>query len=430
MKLWDLPKTFLLIILLFTTALLLLLFSCSAEEFHCDHQSITSETVEPSCDKLGSTSNTCLLCGEVFVTDVVLPHGHEFKATTIPASCDEPGYDIHRCSICGVEYKSNYTPTPGHALGITEIPPTCNSEGYKRAECQACEYEFIYDVTAPTGHTFTEIRNTVSAQNQVGSTTYTCHCGFSYVGDYRFYSDIFRGAYVENTAVLAKGIDVSYHNHDLADDGVSRLPLNWKEIRASGYNFAILRAGYSNKRDVCFEMNYSDAKAAGFELGAYFYSYATSASEARAEALFCLSLLDGKQFEYPIFFDIEDSTLEKLGKDTVTEICITFISILQENGYYAAIYTNNNWLINVLHTDKITTLFDVWYARYLSATDIITEAIWNAEKYGAQMAMWQFSQTGVIDGLARPNGTPIYFDLNYAYKDYPTLIKALGYNGF
>ena len=430
MKPWDLPKTFLLIILLFTTALLLLLFSCSAEEFHCDHQNITSETTKPTCDKLGSTSNTCLLCDEVFVTDVVLPHGHEFKATTIPASCDEPGYDIHRCSICGVEYKSNYTLTPGHALGITEIPPTCNSEGYKRAECQACEYEFIYDVTAPTGHTFTEIRNTVSAQNQVGSTTYTCHCGFSYVGDYRFYSDIFRGAYVENTAVLAKGIDVSYHNHNLADDGVSRLPLNWEAIRAAGYDFAILRAGYSNKQDVCFEMNYAGARAAGFKLGAYFYSYATSAAEARAEALFCLSLLDGKQFEYPIFFDIEDFALEKLGKDTVTEICITFISTLQENGYYAAIYTNNNWLINILHTDKITTLFDVWYARYLSTTDIVTEAKWNTEKYGAQMAMWQFSQTGVIDGFLRPDGTPIYFDLNYAYKDYPALIKALGYNGY
>ncbi|MBO7762449.1 MAG: hypothetical protein J6T24_06595, partial [Clostridia bacterium] len=90
----------------------------------------------------------------------------------------------------------------------------------------------------------------------------------------------------------------------------------------------------------------------------------------------------------------------------------------------------NNWLKNILHTSKITTLFDVWYARYLSSADIVTEAKWNTEKYGPQMAMWQFSQTGVSGDLARPDGTPIYFDLNYAYRDYPTLIRALGYNGF
>ena len=430
MKPWDLQKPFLLIILLLITATPLLLFSCAMGEFQCDHQSIASETVAPTCDKVGKTNNTCLECGEVFVTDVTLPHGHSFSVSTIAASCDEPGYDIHACSVCGVEYKSAYTLTPGHMLSITEIPPTCNTEGYKSAECQVCEYEFTYDVTAPTGHTFVESRNTPSAQNQVGSTTYTCHCGFSYVGDYRFYSDIFRGAYVENTAVLAKGVDVSYHNHNLAPDGVSRLPLDWGAIRKSGYDFAILRAGYRNRADVCFEMNYADARAAGLELGAYFYSYARSVAEAREEALFCLGLLEGKQFEYPIFFDVEDATLENLGRDTLTEICITFVSTLQQNGYYAAIYTNNNWLKNILHTDKITVLFDVWYARYLSATDIVTQAVWNAEKYGKQMAMWQFSQTGVIDGLSRPDGTPIYFDLNYAYRDYPTLIRALGYNGF
>jgi GH25 family lysozyme M1 (1,4-beta-N-acetylmuramidase) len=76
-------------------------------------------------------------------------------------------------------------------------------------------------------------------------------------------------------------------------------------------------------------------------------------------------------------------------------------------------------------------MFDIWYARWLTdKTDVvINEAVWK-DYYGDQMAMWQFSQTGVIDGFTRADGTPIYFDLNYAYKDYPTLIKKLGYNGY
>ena len=425
MKLYKKLKIFLLIIIAFAAPL----FSCSEGEPRCAHTDLSSEMLSPTCDRTGGTRSVCTDCGETFMTDLALPTGHEYEVTTVPPSCDEPGYDIYSCSACGIEYKSNHSSPLGHTLSITETPPTCNTEGYKTAECQVCKYTFTYDTVAPTGHVFSKSTQNVSAENQVGSTTYTCHCGFSYVGDYRFYSDVFKGAYIDNTEILAKGIDVSYHNHNLAADG-SRLPLDWAAIRKSGYEFAILRAGYRNRADVCFEMNYAAAKASGLELGAYFYSYATSAAEARAEALFCLELLKGKQFEYPIFFDVEDSSIEKLGKDTVTEICVTFISILQEHGYYAAIYTNNNWLVNILHTQKITALFDVWYARYVSTSSVITEARWDSEKYGKQMAMWQFSQTGVIDGFTRPDGTPIYFDLNYAYKDYPTLIKKLGYNGY
>ena len=80
----------------------------------------------------------------------------------------------------------------------------------------------------------------------------------------------------------------------------------------------------------------------------------------------------------------------------------------------------------------MTTLFDVWYARYPSVDENVTEGAWNTEKYGTQMAMWQFSKTGTISGVIRHDGSgeSVVFDMNYAYKDYPSIIKALGYNGF
>ena len=80
----------------------------------------------------------------------------------------------------------------------------------------------------------------------------------------------------------------------------------------------------------------------------------------------------------------------------------------------------------------MTVLFDIWYARYASDTETIVDGVWNTEKFGPQMAMWQFSKTGIIEGVLRKNGSDdnVLFDMNYAYKDYPTLIKSLGYNGF
>jgi len=43
--------------------------------------------------------------------------------------------------------------------------------------------------------------------------------------------------------------------------------------------------------------------------------------------------------------------------------------------------------------------------------------------------MWQFSATGQIEGMDLGTQND-YIDLNYVYKDYPTLIKSMGYNNF
>ena len=38
--------------------------------------------------------------------------------------------------------------------------------------------------------------------------------------------------------------------------------------------------------------------------------------------------------------------------------------------------------------------------------------------------MWQYTECGQIDGVEGE------VDLNFCYKDYPSLIKQYGYNGF
>lgn len=96
-----------------------------------------------------------------------------------------------------------------------------------------------------------------------------------------------------------KGIDVSQYQQSI----------DFKKVKASGVDFVIIRAGfgkYANQKDPYFEKNYKAAKAAGLKVGAYWYSYAASVEDAKAEAQTCINAIKGKTFEYPIYFDLEE----------------------------------------------------------------------------------------------------------------------------
>lgn len=420
----------LLILLLLSGACLM--SSCNEE---CAHTYMTATIVEPTHEQQGRTVYYCLDCEYEYNTDYVAPVGHTLHMETHLPTCADQGYTYNYCR-CGYHYTSNFVEPTGHTLTITEVAPTCNTEGYKIADCALCGTHYTFDTVAPIGHELRATTTYVATCKQNGSTTYACDregCEFSYVGDYVFYSDLFEGAYTSNTTALAKGIDTSKHNHNKNATTGEYLPLDWAGIKAAGLDFAILRLGYMSSGNVghtdpVFEMDYMDAKAAGLDVGAYFYSYALTVEDARAEAEFALTLLEGKTFEYPIYFDIEDKSQEGLDRQLLTDICVEFCSILQENGYYASIYTNNTWLTTLLQKDKLATLFDIWYARYDSISYAINEDIWD-ESFGAQMVMWQFSATGQLEGMDFGTQND-YVDLNYVYKDYPTLIKSMGYNNF
>lgn len=203
--------------------------------------------------------------------------------------------------------------------------------------------------------------------------------------------------------IMAKGIDVSKHQ------GV----INWEKVKASGQvNFAILRAGFgkeSSQIDVQFERNYSECKRLGIPCGAYWYSYAKTAAEAKQEAAVCLSVLAGKQFEYPIAFDIE----EQASLQNADALCQAFCSALESAGYYAAIYTFKSALESCIG-DDIKSRYDV----FLSHVDV------SRSSYAGNYGLWQYSWKGSVSGIVGE------VDLDYAYQDYPAIIKASGLNGF
>lgn len=202
-----------------------------------------------------------------------------------------------------------------------------------------------------------------------------------------------------------KGIDVSVHNGDI----------DWGKVKADGIDFAILRAGYGrlvSQKDERFEQNYAGAKAVGLPIGAYWYSYAMTPEEAELEADVFLSVIKGKQFEMPVYFDLEEKKQFDLGKEQVSAIMRAFLKKVESAGYFVGLYGSASSLTT--HTaDDIKSWYTIWLAHWVDQTN-----------YSGAYGIWQHSEKGKVAGI---NGN---VDLDICYKDFPTIIKGKGLNGW
>ena len=205
--------------------------------------------------------------------------------------------------------------------------------------------------------------------------------------------------------ILYKGIDVSKWQGTI----------DWNKVKNAGVQFAMLRAGYGRyegQADECFEENYKNATAAGLSVGAYHYSYAKTVEQAKAEAAYCKKLIAGKSFAFPIAYDVEDDGQAALSKDEISAIVDAFCSEMEAAGYYVCVYMNLSWLNSKL-TDDIFKKYDVWLAHWTKSTSF-------ARSYG----LWQYTSDGAVDGISGR------VDLDYAYKNYPNIMRVNGLNGF
>lgn len=207
--------------------------------------------------------------------------------------------------------------------------------------------------------------------------------------------------------MLTLGIDVSHYQ------GI----IDWKALGDAGLIFAILKAGGSEGgkryKESMFERNYSEAKKNGIKLGCYFVNgkQCCTAEQGKQDALFFSQIIGGKQFEYPVYLDLEvPSPLTKKGN---TDAAIAFCRQMESNGYYVGIYASDiSGFKNRLDLNRLTA-FDKWVARYGSNP-----------KYVKNYGMWQWTSSGVVVGIKGR------VDMNAAYKDYPTIMVMKHLNGF
>lgn len=206
--------------------------------------------------------------------------------------------------------------------------------------------------------------------------------------------------------MAVKGIDVSEWQGFV----------DWSKVKMTDTKFAILRAGYGreiSQKDKQFENNYKGCKAVGMPCGVYWYNYAVTPEEAKKEAAVCLEILKGKQFEYPIYYDVEEQKTLALGKDKVSAIIKAFCEELEKAGYFVGLYMSASPL-NAYVSEDVKRRYVIWVAHYGVSKP----------SYNGSYGIWQNSSTGKVNGISGNVDTDI------AYESYPTTIKSAGLNGY
>ena len=183
--------------------------------------------------------------------------------------------------------------------------------------------------------------------------------------------------------------------------------VDFNKVKTDGIKAVIIRAGYGreiSQKDTEFETHYKNAKAAGLKVGAYWYSYADSVSDAEKEAKACLACIKGKNFDMPIYYDLEDSSQTNLGKSTLTAIAKKFCDTVKAAGYRAGVYANLNWFSNYLDYAELKKMYSIWLAQYNATNQL-------------ECDIWQNSSTGNISGVSGNTDTDIIFNDNVFGKD-------------
>ena len=196
-------------------------------------------------------------------------------------------------------------------------------------------------------------------------------------------------------------IDLSHHNS----------VTDFLAVKNAGIYGVILRAGYgweASQKDRKLDEFYTAAKAVGLHIGAYWYSYADSVEDASKEANACLACIQGKQFDFPVYYDLEEQATAALGRDACTQIAQTFCSALEQAGYWAGVYANTNWFTNYLNFDSLAAKYTIWLADYREAYNTTLKR-----------DMHQYTSTGSVAGV---NGN---VDCNRCTRDFPAEIGSL-----
>lgn len=195
--------------------------------------------------------------------------------------------------------------------------------------------------------------------------------------------------------------------------------INWKEVKESGIDGAILKTVSTNYTefgglyiDPTFEYNYAECKKYDIPVGAYYYTYAQDKAYADKELALFKKAIDGKKFELPLVVDVEDNLLKPLSADALTDLVEYAAKTIQDWGCYAMVYTYLNYQNTELNMTRLTK-YDLWLAAYR-----------DVRPTHPKHNIWQFTSSGTVKGISGR------CDLNYAYLDYPTIIKNAGLNGF
>ena len=189
------------------------------------------------------------------------------------------------------------------------------------------------------------------------------------------------------------GVDVSNYQGNI----------DWQALKAQGIEFAYLRLGlrgYGEQgtlyTDRSFARYYEGARAAGIDVGVYFFSQAVTVREAADEALFALELLNGRALDLPVYYDWEpvsadDSRTAVYNGRYLTAGATAFCNIIEQGGYTAGVYLNRQqgyyrydlrslagrslWVADYADYPDFYYAYDVWQYEHQARLDGVNEII-------------------------------------------------------
>lgn len=195
--------------------------------------------------------------------------------------------------------------------------------------------------------------------------------------------------------------------------------IDWTKVAAAGYKGAMLKTVSTNHKlskradglyiDPTFETNYRNAKAAGLDVGVYYYTYATSEAMADAELSLVRQAVYGKELTLPVAVDVEENKLKQLSTLDLTNLTAYALEQVEKMGFYAQLYTYTGYKYE-LDMARLSSRWDVWLADYTGKTPNVTF------NYNAH----QHTSKGGVPGISGN------VDLNVTTLNYPKIICKKG----
>ena len=189
-----------------------------------------------------------------------------------------------------------------------------------------------------------------------------------------------------------------------------------KAVYENDLKFVIIKAGGADGgfyKDSKFEDYYKQAKVAGVPVGCYFFGNATTEAEAEKEFEYWKKLVAGKQFDFPMFYDVESDAMMKISKRKLTEVIKKMCSLLEANNFWAGIYSSTAVYDNKMY-DKELAKYSHWVADWRGNKPAL--------KSGNETQIWQTGTTTIHN---------INVDADICYVDYyPEKIKEKKLNGY
>lgn len=195
--------------------------------------------------------------------------------------------------------------------------------------------------------------------------------------------------------------------------------IDWAQVEAAGYKGAMLKTVSTNYKlskradglyiDPTFETNYRNARAAGLDVGVYYYTYATSEAMADAELALLRQAVYDKEFSLPICVDVEENKLKPMSTLDLTNLTAYALEQVEKMGFYAQLYTYTGYKYE-LDMARLSSRWDVWLADYTGKTPKVDFA------YNAH----QHTSNGAVPGITGN------VDLNVTERNYPKIIRKKG----